>query len=455
MTFYFWRVKYIITINKIDKKLKEPFHVFSNTIGFIFMNYLRFFLFSFGIVFIFPLGLFPLYGSESPSPKKPPLKSSESLQASLVLKRTWTADLFHFQPPTLSFSARPTQAQLSPPLILPSKILQASPKGLFALDRKSGRRLWFFPVENGVSSRLAWAQHHVFFAGNNGIFYALDSRNGKIFWQTPVQIESVIYPMVYDGVVYFITSKNVLYALDALNGSTLWTYSRIAVARPMSILGTCAPRIHRGLIYACFSDGYLAVVHAKTGQFKWKRVLASMGGDFNDMDSFPLIENGRIYIGAYMEAIYALDLKSGRNLWIRKEEKGAYGGFGQHLNTLYYASSKGHLVALDKFRGHKKWEFKASKRGLFTTPLVYKDFLVVGHSRKGLYFVNRKKGKVKLWWKAGAGVFAEPALDEDRKEMFVATQGSYLYAFKIQDESSHRKSSFPREESTPGVVYYD
>ena len=374
----------------------------------------------------------------------------------MTLRRTWTTDLFHLQPPALSSSARRTQAQLSPPLLLESKILQASPKGLFALDRKSGRKLWFFPVKNGVSSRLASVKNRLFFAGNNGVFYALDVRNGKVIWQTPVHVESVIYPIVDEGVIYFITARNVLYALDAINGNQLWTYSRIAVSPAMSILGTCAPRVHRGLIYACFSDGYLAVVDAKTGRLKWKRALASVTRDFNDMDSFPLIEDGRIYIGAYMDSVYALDLKSGRNLWARKDEKGAYGGFAQHLNTLYHASPKGHLVALDKFRGHKKWEFKASKRGLFTTPIIYKDFVVAGHSKKGLYFVHRKSGKPKLWWEASAGVFAEPVLDETRKEMFLVSKGAYLYAFKIQDASPYRQSSFQRRgRNSPGVIDED
>ena len=404
--------------------------------------------------FLILLLLFPVFPSDSLASANS--TTSASSITSITLRRTWTADLFHLQPPDLSSSARQTQPQLSPPLLLKSRLFQASSKGLFALDRKSGRKLWFFPVKNGVSSRLAFMKNQLFFAGNNGVFYSLDLKKGKVIWQTPVHVESVIYPMVHKGAVYFITTKNVLYALNALNGNPLWTYSRIAVSSSMSILGNCVPRIHQNLIYACFSDGYLVVVNAKTGQFKWKRALASAGRDFNDMDSFPLIEDGRIYIGAYGGAVYALDLKSGSNLWVRKEEQGAYGGFAQHLNTLYHASSKGLLVALNKFRGHKKWDFKAGKRGVFTTPLIYKDFLVAGHSEKGLYFIHRESGKVKLRWEAGTGILAEPVLDEARKEMFLITKGAYLYAFKIKEGTSRWKQSpFQTRASSPGVLHYD
>ena len=388
--------------------------------------------------------------------------------------------------PSLFFPRSVQWAQMSPPLLWKSSVFQASSKGLFAWDKKTGRKLWFFPVKNGVSSRLATLKERLFFAGNDGNFYALNTKDGRVIWRVPVQVESVIYPTLHQGMIYFITAKDVLYALSAANGSQQWTYSRIGVSPAMALLGTCAPRVHKGLVYACFSSGHLVVIDAKTGQFKWQLAFPSdsiAAHVFQDMDSFPLIESHHIYIGSYVGGVRSLQLKSGRELWIHgniNDERqkvavvrkgkggttaaateagvGAYGGFAQHLNTLYYASSKGQLIALDKFRGHKKWSLEVLG-GLFTTPVVYKDFVVAGHSKEGLYFVHRESGKVKLHWKGGAGIFAEPVLDETNKTLFLATKGSYLYAFKIHDKYPYLKSSFQGffkkrvADGSDGVIY--
>jgi outer membrane protein assembly factor BamB len=142
-----------------------------------------------------------------------------------------------------------------------------------------------------------------------------------------------------------------------------------------------------------------------------------------------LVENGRLYtmyrpLGmlsavrrSQEESIVALDAATGKTIWEHKYPASTEGldfeyGAGPHStplivgNTLFAASSRKELFALDKHSGRVLWhhdfvkEYGAGSggRGYSPSPLAYRDTVImpVGGAGQGLMAFNQKTGAV-VW----------------------------------------------------------
>ncbi len=312
------------------------------------------------------------------------------------------------------------------PLILKDRIIQGNAfDGIAAFNRESGERLWHFPVKGGVEGGVAFIDDYLFFGGNDGYFYSVSIKTGTVLWKNAVRAETLAAPLLYDGVVYFLTGNNVLRALDASDGKDLWIYSRVD-SQSLTVRGASAPMIKDGVLILGFSDGYLVALNAKTGTLKWESAL-NKNKRFRDIDSAAMIDGEFVYVTGYDSHLYCVRWQTGELVW-----KSEPGGFGKVLisgDGLYYSSSTGEVLAIDKKNGNKLWQYKLNE-GIATSPVLYKDYLVIGESQGALKFLNKETGKEAARLSPGRGIFSPIAIDEDKGEFYFLSNSALLYKVK-------------------------
>lgn len=136
-----------------------------------------------------------------------------------------------------------------------------------------------------------------------------------------------------------------------------------------------------------------------------------------DMVQEPLIADGAIYISAYTDnligkTLYAIDEKTGNQLWEIKE-KSRTSGFAVKDGVCYYGSeAEKKLFALDAKTGKKLWEFQAPD-GMISDPVVHDGVVYAGDYSKNFHAVDIKTGE-ELWsFKTRGVVTGRPVVSDD------------------------------------------
>jgi outer membrane protein assembly factor BamB len=324
------------------------------------------------------------------------------------------------------------------PLVLKDRIIQGNAfDGITAINRESGYPIWRIPVRGGVEGGISIIKDRLFFGGNDGVFYSASAETGEIFWKVGVRSESLAAPLLEDGVVYFLTGNNVLHALDASDGRELWIYSRVD-SQNFSVRGASSPIIKNDSLLLGFSDGYLVALNAKTGTLKWETPL-NKNKRFRDIDSTPVVDGEFIYVTGYDSHLYCVRLDTGDLVW--KAEPGGFGSVLVGGDRLFYSSSKGEVLAIDKKNGNPLWKFKLSE-GIATTPVAYNDYIVVGESQGALRILKKENGLDVGHLSPGHGIFSPIAVDVEKNEFYFISNSALLYKIKAEWRNARDKDGW-------------
>lgn len=357
--------------------------------------------------------------------------SSSSSEASLVLSKVWVKKTQKDTDVGYRKVARMS------PLVLKDKIIQGNAfDGIAAFDRQSGQVLWRLPVKGGVEGGVASVNDFLFFGGNDGYFYSVSIKTGEVIWKNAVRSETLAAPLLHDGVVYFLSGNNVLRALDAAEGKELWIYSRVD-SQSFSVRGASAPVVKDGTLILGFSDGYLVALNAKTGGLQWESLL-NKNKRFRDIDSTAVVDGEFVYATGYDSHLYCVRLKTGDLVW-----KSEPGGFGKVLikeDRLFYSSSNGEVLAIDKKNGNSLWRYKLEE-GVATSPVLYKNYLAIGESQGALRLLNIETGKEVTHLSPGHGIFSPISIDEEKDELYFLSNSALLYKIRATNRAKNALGS--------------
>ncbi len=314
------------------------------------------------------------------------------------------------------------------PLLVGSNIIQGNAfDGLKSFDRTTGNVNWYIPVANGVEAGVVVIKDRLFFGGNDGQFYSASVSTGDIIWTFPTRSETLSVPVIDEGIVYFLAGNNVLYALDASNGKQLWLYSR-ADPSAISVRAGATPTVKSGVVYAGFSDGYVVALNSKSGSVRWEKQL-NKNKRFTDVDSSPVLDGDVMYVSGFDNALYSLKIQTGDVLW--RFDKGGYTPVTLKGDRLYYATTQGEVVSLDKNSGKLIWTFEL-KDGVATQPIFYKGLVTFGESAGMLRFLNAQTGQQVAYFDPGRGLLAAPTVDENLGQVFFMSNEANLYALETK-----------------------
>ena len=362
------------------------------------------------------------------------------------------APVFHFKtklpgPPLNSTS----HAEWSDPLIHGELVFvgSAAGEGLYALSRRSGRTVQFFPAGTSVEAKALIEGDRLYFSdtGGNSFCYTLE---GDLLWKHDGNAPILVSPTLsQDRSKVVITNVDDLaVALDAETGELLWQYrARRDLTRQAELSLFAAPKatILEQEVILGFSNGSLVAVDLETGEERWKRGVGE--GRYPDLVADPITSGTDLFTSGYFQPLVALDLPSHNIRW--RVEVGAAHPVALSTdpsdNTiLFHPGTDGVLRAISTLTGAQLWSWESGTSGALTTPLVTDAGLLLASSEGGIYLVDPEEGTEQWRWHEPwilRGISSMPAID-GRQLIFVSNSG-YLYSMLVPQEEAPSEPAWP------------
>ena len=258
---------------------------------------------------------------------------------------------------------------------------------LFALDAKSGKRLWFkwlgdpTLAQTAVAGGLVFAAHP---AQGGHQLSAYKVATGDNVWSRAIGNELLVTPVVHGDSVYASTIDGATYRIRRASGKVVWQ---------RRLRATTAPWIANGELYTTRRHGKTEqqiVVDLATGKLlrehqtargqytsdvpvnlaNWKTVWAFEG-------SRPVVDRGVRYVAMGGE-IHATDAQSGEALWHRRYTKAAgtrsLGTVALAGSTIVVSSRDGTVFGLDVDTGYTLWSYDLGHR-VIAQPVIARGWL--------------------------------------------------------------------------------
>ncbi len=288
--------------------------------------------------------------------------------------------------------------------------------------RADGEALWEFQAGAGFAAPPLVRDGVVYAGSQDGWLYARDLATGKERWRYEVGEEVGAQPVWVGGLVVFATLEDSVVAVDAGTGTWKWHHRRDQ--REGFTVRGCAPTVRIGdLLYAGYSDGWVAALDPATGAVKWERRVAP-NGDFVDVDG--LATDGKaLFAASFSGAVTALDPGTGRTLWERKAPGATRlsAADGQ-----VYAVTTTSVLALSARNGNPVWTQPLEGVPL-AAPVRAGPRLLVANGR-GLLFLDPGSGMRIRTLAPGTGVSTAPAVAGRR--VYVLSNGGTLLSLDLE-----------------------
>jgi len=246
--------------------------------------------------------------------------------------------------------------------------------GLHAVDM-TGTRLWLFEASDGPfeveGTTMGWGEGEfvdpwswyrsaplivgdkVVFANRQGT-YALDTRTGEKLWHTDTGTTHT-RPVFHEGVVVVGSWDNHLYGLSIEDGAITWKVtSRLPGGEMAGWKGwegfNLDPVIHKGVVYAGTRGTHLYAINVKTGDEKWswKHPSSWVGS--------PAIVSNEVVYFAMSDGNSLIGLESGMGNQSLLFRNNFYNFARPQANDsrVFMASVSGELFEVEKLTGQGK-----------------------------------------------------------------------------------------------------
>lgn len=279
---------------------------------------------------------------------------------------------------------QPLNAVYGLPVLTPDLVLATTfDHQVYALDRKTGARVWTYTPENGEGSLvggLTLKDDIAYFGSANGKVYALDITTQEPLWAQPFQTGNKVWgaPAVDESRVYIGSMDRKLYALDRQTGAQVWAIE----------------------------------------------VGASVPGDVTFAD-------GVLYVGAIDQRMHAYKANDGSLLWQTEQLGGwVWGDALVHKGVVYFGTLRGDLHAYDAQTGQATRPAIVLEGAVRAGPVAFGDELVVGTDSGKVYLVNTSTGVATPFPAVEGGVLSRPSVVGN--DVFVATTVGKVYAFNVE-----------------------
>jgi len=258
---------------------------------------------------------------------------------------------------------------------------------LFALDAKTGKRLWFKWLGDPTLAQIAVADGLVFAAHPSPDGQRLSAykvRNGARVWSRLVNEELLAAPVIAGDSVYATTILARIYRFRRASGKRVWARSLRATTAPWIAGDEVFVSRRRGkteqqVVLAADSGKVLREHHAKRAKYlgdvprdlkNWEKVWAFEG-------SRPVLDRGVRYVAMGGE-VRATDAHTGETLWIRQysnaPDKRSVGTVALAGPQVVISTRDGQLFGLDVDTGYTLWAYDIGHQ-VVAEPIVAKGWV--------------------------------------------------------------------------------
>jgi outer membrane protein assembly factor BamB len=354
-----------------------------------------------------------VFGPVGPPPRDP--------IAATWTRRLYTLEPIAFKPQELG-QLKLVTAPGGPPgglLVVPSRDRKV--RGLRAAD---GGSLWELETGGPNVARPTVIDGDVVFGSMDGNVYRVHQRNGGIAWKAAHGSAVLAEAAIDRGRVYVTGIDNRLTALDAATGERLWFRKRPHVGH-FTVTGQAGAAVVGDTVVSGFSDGRLIAFAQSDGATVWDTDLAAGKTDFVDVDTTPVLAEGRILAASYAVGLFAIDVASGRVHWSVRGK-----GFGQpavDAGVVYAPQANGRVLALQLENGEPLWIARLTHEVPLTPAVTSRVLLVAGG--EGLFVLDRGSGRFLANYRDYWGFSATPEVGPDA--VYAQSASGVLYAFDL------------------------
>jgi len=246
--------------------------------------------------------------------------------------------------------------------------------GLYAIDRRTGRKRWFYKTQAQVPTRVLARKGRLYAADEDWIVYCLDGKTGKPVWMNDLRDAIGVTGAVFGG------------------GGTSQLKSALAIDET------------RGWIFGGTIRRNLFAVEIETGKLVWR--TKDEGPFFLGTPSAPVVCGDTVFASGYWMGRFGYDIATGRELWRHTRNNStvtsewyASGipwietvGFPKYHDGKVYLATHSHFLEVDPRTGEllRKKEFPFSLN-CYTEPLVVGRRAYCGSPRNGLVCLDLDK----------------------------------------------------------------
>jgi outer membrane protein assembly factor BamB len=324
------------------------------------------------------------------------------------------------------------QFEFAEPSLLPSQGIVVGGLGndVVALSW-SGNELWRTtrnaPTLSPLLATSVPGLGDVVFAGSlDGQMCALKARQGTELWCHDSAASILARPSLANDFLIFSNEADQVFAVDARTGEFRWRKERKVLTADFTVNGHGAPLVHDGVVYAGFSDGFVAAHALSDGQMLWSNDLSGGEKRFRDADATPSLSDGKLFVASYAGGLYALDPKTGQVLWRRAEVRGASEVVTKG-HVLYFSALDG-IHAADPATGADLWKVPLPEGALPARPVVDDRAIFVSLRRQGLLILDRGSGRAQGLVNPGGGFSAPPLVTP--QAVFAFSNRGALFAYR-------------------------
>ncbi|MFA6083981.1 PQQ-binding-like beta-propeller repeat protein [Mucilaginibacter sp.] len=279
-----------------------------------------------------------------------------------------------------------------------NKIILTDTKGLiYALDKKTGKRVWSYATGGKIYSTPCVSGNYVVAGSSDKYIYCISAVTGKLIWKSAAQKAVIASPVIENNVVYIGASDGHFRALNLATGKLVWDFDQVkgfVVTRPL---------IYQGKIYfGCWANDFYALDIA-TGKLVWKWSNGSSNRMFSPAACYPVAANNRVFIVAPDQYMTSLDAATGKVIW-REKMRGTRVRESMGLSTdsalVYVKIMDGRLLGISTQADSMQISWKSSLQlpyELCPSAIIEHRGVVYVPTHSGIaYAIDRKSGDV-IW----------------------------------------------------------
>lgn len=325
-------------------------------------------------------------------------------------------------------------AILASPAIIDNLVLVGSlDSNLYALEAENMDLLWSFKTSGPIVTSPAIHEDTIFVPSGDGFCYALKKATGSLIWKARGGEAIFSSPIYVNGKIIMGSSDSSLHALRSADGNSLWKFKTNDYIK-------ARPAFYDDKVFVGSWDRYFYCVSADDGNLIWKQKISD-NRYFPAATSNPLIFNNKIIVSSHDHVVHAFNAQIGKLLWQHQTNNRNKPGYSSPVssdNKIYFGSLSGHLFALDAQSGREVWSValpdSMNPDPIFdSSPAIAGSQIMVGSISGVVYGANKDAGKPDWTFKLSDGyIFSSPIVWKNY--VFMGSCDGKIYKLLIMNE---------------------
>jgi len=301
---------------------------------------------------------------------------------------------------------------------------------IFALDRRTGRKIWSYRTGGKIYSTPAAADGYVVVASTDRNIYCL--KDGRVAWKVATGKPDVACPVIEAGKVYIGGSDGHFRALELRSGRLIWDFEKVkgfVVDKPL-IYGD-------NIYFGCWANEFYAL-DKESGRLVWKWSSGASNRMFSPAAAWPVATGGRIFIVAPDNVMTALDAASGQVIWrsraprLRVRESMGLSG---DSSLVYVKTMEGIVIGVSTKAPALQIDWQSPVElgyELAPTALLEKDGVLLVPTHSGTVWALSRKDGALLWRYKVSNCMVNGVLPLGDRQYVVSTMDGKLTCLQIK-----------------------